>query len=144
MSAWTWILIGVILGAIELGTTTFVLMWIAIAALCTGFISFLWPNFTVQVSLFAVLSIALLLLTRPLSKRLRNRKTTYVSNVGRLVGEQGLVTERMADGQPGTVRVGSEVWTARADPLDDVIESGEWVAVIAAESATLRVRKLGG
>ncbi len=142
MSPWIWILIGVVLSAVELSTTTFVLLWVGVAAIITGLLSFLVSGFAEQVIVFAVLAAVLLVVTRPLSVRLRTKKTTYISNVEGLTGERGIVVSKLANGQIGLVRVGSDVWSARAEPLDAAIVPGEWVEVVGVKSSTLSVRKL--
>jgi membrane protein implicated in regulation of membrane protease activity len=49
------------------------------------------------------------------------------------------VLERIANEHPGTVRIGGEVWTARAYGEDEVIEAGEVVDVIEIRGATALV-----
>ena len=58
---------------------------------------------------------------------------------GKLVGTQGVVTERITGLQVGRVKVGGEIWTA--SPYDDsiVIEPGETIEVLEIKGATAYV-----
>ena len=73
MSSLLWIGLAIVLGIIELMSTTFVIMWIAIAGVITGIIGFFIPNFLIQVIVFTLISIVLLLITRPLVKKFKKR-----------------------------------------------------------------------
>ncbi len=142
MNAWVWILLGVILGLIELTSTTFVILWIAVAAVITGIVGFVMHNFIEQVVVFAVLSIVLLMVTRPLAKRYKNRGSKFESNVQQLVGEKGIIISKIAPGKTGMVRVGSDMWSARASDTNELMEVGEWVRVKEVHSSVLIVNKL--
>ena len=143
MGALVWLVLAVVLGAIELMSTTFILLWVAIAALVTGLLGLLVHSFVAQLGVFAVLSVVLLLLTRPLVRRWRNAGApTYQSNVQRLVGEQGIVVTRLAGGKAGMVRVGNDVWSARGELSDIQLEPGERVRIVAVRSALLIVSKI--
>ncbi|MCY0869011.1 MAG: NfeD family protein [Firmicutes bacterium] len=139
MSPFVWILVGVFCGAVEVISITFVLMWIGAAAIATGIVSFFVPAFGWQVLVFALLSVGLLILSRPLVRRWRTSKTNYVSNVEALVGERGVVIERVTGTESGLVRVGSDVWSARSEPPDETFEAGEPVRVRRVKSTLLLV-----
>lgn len=143
MSPILWLVAGIVLIVVEMVSATFVLVWLGVAAIVTGIGAFVVHDLLLQVGLFGVLSIVLLAVTRPLAKKLRQRKTGYVSNVEHLVGERGVVISRIPPGGTGTVRVGSDVWSARAERMADAMEAGEWVEVRMVRSATLVVQKTG-
>lgn len=137
-----WFIVALILGVIELMSTTFILLWVAIAAAVTGLISLFAHSFELQLLVFVVLSIILLLLTRPLVKRWRNAGTSrFKSSVEELVGEQGIVVTRGVGEKAGVVRVGTEVWSARCEDSEEPLDRGERVVVIAVKSSQLIVRK---
>ena len=142
MSPWVWIFLGIVLGIIEMTSTTFVILWIAVAALLTGITGFVMHNFVEQVIIFAILSIILLIVTRPLAKRYKKRGSKYSSNVEQLVGEKGIVISKVAAGKTGMVRVGSDMWSARGEDAAESMEVGEWVQVKAVHSSILIVGKL--
>jgi membrane protein implicated in regulation of membrane protease activity len=71
--------------------------------------------------------------------RMRARKTA--SNVDALVGQRGMVTQRVAEHAPGQVKVKDETW--RAVPAADAngpFEPGHVVTVAGVEGVTLQVR----
>lgn len=141
MSPILWLVAGIVLIVVEMMSATFVLVWLGVAAIVTGLGALVVHDLLLQVAVFGVLSVVLLVLTRPLANKLRQRKTGYVSNVEHLVGERGVVISRIAQGGTGMVRVGSDVWSARGDRVTDSMEAGEWVEVRAVRSATLVVQK---
>lgn len=145
MSPFVWLGLALVLGIIELMSTTFILLWVAIAAVVTGILSFPMQAFAWQLALFVVLSVILLLATRPLVRRWRTpSKVTYLSNVQALEGETGIVVSRIAGGQAGLVRIDGQVWSARADDPALQLEKGEWVKVRSAKSAFLIVERSTG
>ena len=58
---------------------------------------------------------------------------------GKLVGQQGVVTERITGLEPGRVKVGGEIWSAK--PYDEtlVIDPGGTVEVLEIRGATVYV-----
>ena len=60
-----------------------------------------------------------------------------------LVGGRALVLERV-DAHGGRVKIGGEVWSARAFMDDQVIEPGTRVEVAKIEGATALVYRIGG
>lgn len=64
-----------------------------------------------------------------------------LTNVDAVVGRTGVVTKRVAQREPGIVKVGTEEWRAELAPTDDVTrEIGAVVTVSSVEGVTLRVR----
>jgi membrane protein implicated in regulation of membrane protease activity len=142
MASVVWFVVAVVLGVIELLGTTFILLWIAVAAAVTGVISLFAPSFGVELTIFVVLSILLLIVTRPLVRRWRGGSPgTYQSNVEQLVGEQGIVVQRVASEKSGVVRVGSQTWSAITESSDGPIERDELIVVEEARSSILLVRR---
>nr|NNM91280.1 NfeD family protein [Bacilli bacterium] len=142
MSSLLWIGLAIVLGIIELMSTTFVIMWIAIAGVITGIIGFFVPNFLIQVIVFTLISIVLLLITRPLVKKFKKRGGKFNSHVDELVGEKGMIISRIAPAKTGMVRVGTDMWSARGQDPEDAMDVGEWVQVKEVHSSILIVGKL--
>jgi membrane protein implicated in regulation of membrane protease activity len=138
---YVWVILALALGVIELLSTTFVLLWIAVAALITGIFTLVVPSLGSQVVVFGLLSLILLLVTRRFSARWRMGKTSYVSRVEHLVGETGIVVMPVTSVKAGMVRIGSEVWSARAEAISEPISSGEWIEVVSVESSIVVVRR---
>jgi len=145
MSVWVWLGVALVLGIIELMSTTFILLWVAIAAVATGILSIPAHSFAAQLIVFVVLSVILLMVTRPLVKRWRQTGiTTYRSNVQALEGDEGVVMTRVTADVAGMVRIDGQVWSARAANMADIYERGERVRVLTAKSAFLTVERVSG
>jgi membrane protein implicated in regulation of membrane protease activity len=92
----------------------------------------------IQVALFAVCSVASVAFLRPIAKRHLRTPARLKSGTAALVGTRAMVLERV-DGQSGQVKIGGEVWTARAYDEDDVFEPGARVDVMKIDGATALV-----
>lgn len=136
---WLWMIVALVLGIVELMSTTFVLMWIAIAGVVTAVLSVFEPIMWIQVSAFAVVSAVLLAVTRPVVQRWKG-KQTVPSPSERMVGKTGIVITVPADEQLGTVRVAGELWSATSD---EELQVGSHVTVTKADSSVLVVRTAG-
>jgi inner membrane protein len=135
MAWWIWLIVAFAIGIIEVTTLTFVLLWIAIGAfitaLLTPFVASLWA----QLLVFAVVSIVLLVATRPLVRKWK-QKRTYPERTDSVIGQTGVVVSAGEPGAFAIVRVKGELWSARSEhPL----ESGQPVVVVAASSTVLTV-----
>jgi membrane protein implicated in regulation of membrane protease activity len=65
----------------------------------------------------------------------------HASNVDAIVGQTGVVTKRIAQHEPGMVKVGTEIWRAELLGADDPArDSGATVRVEAVDGVTLKVR----
>ena len=139
MDAWVWWLIatGVLLVG-EMLTTTLVLGLIAggtgaaMAAAAVG------APVSVQVGVFAVVSIGLVLGVRPIARRHRRTPPEIRTGTDALVGREAEVLDRV-DGRTGRVKLAGEVWSARAIDDQRTIEAGESVRVIRIDGATVLV-----
>ena len=67
----------------------------------------------VQVVAFAVVSVALLVFVRPIAYRSLQRPE-HRSGVDALRGKQAVVLERVDGGAGGRIKLGGEIWSARA------------------------------
>ncbi|WP_296680626.1 NfeD family protein [Novosphingobium sp.] len=116
---WVWLTLGLALAALEMLVPGVYLIWLAIAALITGVITYvLDPGIAVQVSnffflaLIAVFSAKRFLHDRPIASAdplLNNRG-------GRMIGQTAIVTTALAGGA-GRVRYGDGEWKARGPDL---------------------------
>jgi len=131
-----WIIIGLALLIVEMMVGSFFLMWIGAGALLTALLAAIVPTVWVQGLFFALASVVLLLATRPLARSMHGR-VTVPSNVDRLIGAEGVVTQAIdSHANTGRVRIGAEDWRARAaSPIPDQTR----VIVYAVEGTTLMV-----
>ena len=73
--------------------------------------------------------------------RARMQRRTVSSNIDALIGQRGLVTLRVAEHQPGQIKVRDEVWRAVPAPgVPGPFEAGAVVTVQGVDGVTLQVR----
>ena len=115
-----WLIVMLVLAAVEMLTLDFIFLMMSLAALVTAGVSLAVDSFTAQVVLFALVSVLLIFLIRPIALRRLNRSTpTTRSNAARLIGLRCMVLEPVSP-HSGLVRLEGDTWTARtttAGPL---------------------------
>ncbi|GAA2811427.1 NfeD family protein [Crossiella cryophila] len=135
MAALVWLVAGVLLLAAEVLSGDFVLLMIGVAALAAAgsaaAIDILW----VDVAVFAVSSIVLLAAVRPALRRRMLAGDHVKTNVEALVGGKAVVLSTV-DAHGGQVKLGGEIWSARAYDETQVIEVGRAVTVMDIAGAT--------
>ena len=138
---WYWILLGLLLAAIELATPGgFFFMFFAVSALLVGVLDLLniLESDAVQWALFSVLSVACLAFFRkPLLERMNRGQAP--DTVDSLVGELATVLTPIVAGQHGRAEVRGAAWTAR-NVGDVPVESGERCRVVAVRGLELDIR----
>ena len=140
MPAWLlWALIAVALTVGEIATPgLFFLGPIAIAAIAAAIVAAVGGGWAAQVIVFAGASGAALALLRPIARRHLRMPTAIRTGSAKLVGEKATVVERV-DHSGGRVRIGGEIWSARAFDANQVLEPGARVEVAQIEGATALV-----
>ncbi len=113
---------------LELATVGLASIWFALGALCALIAALLGAPVWLQIVWFVIVSVATLLLTRPLAKKYINNKT-MATNADRVIGSKAVVKERIDElAGTGAVLADGKIWSARtADGA--VAEPGEIVTV---------------
>ncbi|MBP2478280.1 membrane protein implicated in regulation of membrane protease activity [Crossiella equi] len=135
MAALVWLVAGVLLLAAEMLSGDFVLLMIGGAALAAAGASSVFGLVWVDVAVFAVSSVVLLALVRPAVKRRMLEGTHHKTNVEALVSSKAVVVSTV-DAHSGQVKLGGEIWSARAYDETQVIEVGTSVTVMSISGAT--------
>ena len=140
MDSIVWVVLAAVLGVAEIFTLTASLGLLAVAALAAAGAAALGLGPFAQFAIFAAVSVAGLVVVRPLVKRqLRPRYgPQHRFGVAALVGRQARVVQEVT-GHAGRVRIGGEEWSARAYDETLVIPAGATVDVIEIEGATALV-----
>ncbi|ONM49720.1 NfeD family protein [Nocardia donostiensis] len=141
MAAIFWLVAGILLTAAEMFVGELTLLMLGGGALITAGISFAADTSVVlDAVIFAVVSIALMLLVRPMLLRRFATPPPTPTNVDALTGKTALVLEPVA-AHSGQVKLDGEVWTARPfDPAEEYPE-GTTVYVMKIDGATAVVWK---
>ena len=138
---WYWILVGLVLAAIELATPGgFFVIFFALAAVIVGLLELagLLDADALQWALFSILAIASLALFRkPLLEWMDRGRTDDA--VDSLVGELATAADAIASGQHGRAELRGTMWTARnVDPL--TVTAGERCRVVAVRGLEIDIR----
>ena len=134
---WFWLSLGFILGAVEMVAPGFFLMWLGLAAIIVGMLTWALPiSLPLQVALFAILSVLTVYAGKKFLKDnpIESDDPKLNNRGARLTGEIVTVVEAIADGH-GRVRVGDTDWNARGSDA----AAGAKVRVIGADGAVLLV-----
>jgi membrane protein implicated in regulation of membrane protease activity len=139
MEDWVWWMIAA--GALAVGeivTVSFFLGPIAVAAVLAAVVALAGAGLAAQWIVFIVAAIASLGILRPIARRHIKMPARLRTGTAALVGTRAVVLERV-DADSGKVKIGGEVWTARAYDEDDVIEPGARAHVMKIDGATALV-----
>lgn len=135
-----WLVILAVLLIIEIATLGLTTIWFAGGALAAFLVSLPGAPFWLQVVIFIVVSLVLLIFTRPIAMRYMN-KNVEKTNVDSVPGKTGIVTHTInnlkAEGQ---VMIQGMEWTARSKD-GSIIEEGKVVKVTAVEGVKLIVEE---
>lgn len=130
-----WLIVGVLLIAAEALSGDFVLIMLGAAALAAAGSAALSAPIWVDVLIFAVTSLGLITLARPVLKRQLQPAETTLDNVEALLGGQAVVVKTV-DAHRGQIKLKGEVWSARAFDETEVLEPGRPVTVMEIAGAT--------
>lgn len=134
-----WLGAAALLGVAEMFSLDLVLIMLAVGAAAGMVTALVGAPFAAQVLVAAGASVAMLAVVRPtLAKRFHGGPELSLGH-GKLVGQQGLVTEQITGLQHGRIKLGGEIWSAA--PYDETITitEGETVEVLQIKGATAYV-----
>lgn len=129
MQAVAWLAVLVLLLAVEAATLGLTTIWFAGGALIAFFLAIAGLDVLAQVIGFCVVSVLLLLITRPAAVRWIN-KDRLRTNAGSLIGQTAVVTEAIDNlAGSGQAQVKGQYWTARSMEDGTRIEKGKLVKI---------------
>ena len=137
LGAWNWLIVGLVLVALEVVAPGVFLLWLGLAALLVGLISLVvdWV-WQVQVIAFAAFSVAAVPLWRRVAQQdVPNPESEFLNRRSdALVGRVFTLEKPIVDGS-GTVRVGDTFWRVAGPDAP----AGARVKVVHADGASLTV-----
>lgn len=137
---WIVLLIVFVLG--ELATIGLTCIWFAAGALAALVMAMAGVNPVVQFLVFLVVSILLLVATRPWARKYVNAKMQR-TNADSLIGENIRISERVSNmDQTGMAVVHGQEWTVRTRNDNEIIEPGEEAKILAISGVKLIVEKV--
>lgn len=139
MSSTFWLILIIILIIIESITVGLVSIWFVVGALASFIVSYFTENIFIQVPIFILVSILVLILTRPIAKKYVS-KNIIKTNVNKLIGETAIVIEDITKTSMGKVKVDGQIWSALNSEKGRIKKDDE-VEVLSIEGVKLIVRK---
>ena len=131
-----WFTIVIILGILEVCTVNLVSIWFVISGLLAMISSMYTDNVFIQIAIFVVVGIILM----PFSKKIYSKiKKDTKTNIDRVIGMKGIVTEDINKNSIGEVKVDGKLWSAISDRS---IKKGEKIEVLSINSVKLKVKKV--
>ena len=140
MPSWLlWMLLALALAVGEILTPgMFFLGPVALAAVVAAIVAAAGGGWVVSLVVFGLGSIASLLVLRPIARSHIRQPPQMRTGTAALVGARAIVVDRV-DVNGGRVKIGGEVWSARALDESTVMEPGARVHVAEIEGATALV-----
>lgn len=137
INAWVWWLVGAAALGIPLVVTAMPEFgMLAAGAAAAAVTAGLGGDVALQVLVFAVVSVALIGVVRPVAARHRAQRPQLATGVEALKGKQAIVLERVDSSGGGRIKLGGEIWSARALDAEQAYEVGQEVDVVDIEGAT--------
>lgn len=133
-AAVVWLIAGLLLISAEVLSGDFVLLMLGAGALAAAGTAAFGGPIWLEVAAFAIVSVALVTLARPMLKR-RLHPAHVATNTEALLGDQAVVVSTV-DARHGKVRLRGELWSARAFDETQVLEPGQAVTVMQISGAT--------
>lgn len=131
-----WLLVIIVLSIIEASTAGLVCIWYIASAILTLIVSLFIDNTLIEFGIFVLVGTILLISTRKLLKnKLVSKEKT---NLDRIIGMRGVVTEDIEDLVIGEVLVDGKKWSAISEVP---IKKGEKVKIVKIEGVKLVVER---
>lgn len=130
-----WLVLFLGLAAVETLTLDLFFVMLAVGALAALVATFTGAGLVLQIVVFAVVSLLMILLVRPIAVRhLKKGPADQLDNMDRLVGASALALEPVT-AHSGTVKIGGDTWTARSSS-GAALPAGTRLAVARIDGAT--------
>lgn len=130
-----WLMVIIFLSIIECLTINLTTIWFVLSGLIALISSFFTDVILIQFGLFSILGTLFLIATKPfLIKKMKVESVR--TNIDRVIGMEGIVTEKIEPTVSGEVKVDGKRWTAISNSL---IEVGTVVKVNSISGVKLEV-----
>lgn len=135
---WLWLGVILFLVIVEISTVQLTSVWFVVSGIVAMILSIFLDSVFVQFAVFVIGGVVLLFTTRSyLMKKLNVSESK--TNLDRVIGMQGIVTENITFLNPGEVKVDGKRWTAVADKN---IKKDKIVEVLKIDGVKLKVKEI--
>lgn len=132
-----WVSMIILLTIIEVCSVNLTTIWFVGSALIALIVSMFCESVFIQVCIFVILGVLLLITTKPLLKRFIKVEKVK-TNLDRVIGMKGIVTERIVPLKFGEVKVDGKKWTAFSD---EELNEDDVVKILSIDGVKLKVEK---
>ena len=140
---YVWLAALVLFVVMEIATMGLTTIWFAGGALIALILAMLEVSFYVQLGVFLVISIVLLVSTRPLAMKFFNAERVK-TNVNSIIGKQAIVVAQINNlKEEGQVIVNGMEWSARSYEEERIIPTGAVVEVKEIRGVKVIVKEKG-
>ena len=140
---WIWLAVIVITVIIELTTMELVSVWFTAGAIIPFILSAVGVcGWDIQVIIFVIISIALVLSLRKITKKFLFRNSKGKTNLETLIGQEVRMLEATDFDTIGAVKVNGLVWSAVSEDGKTEIPVGEIVKIVKVKGNKLLVKKV--
>lgn len=140
ISIWVFVLIVTIL--LEFESPQLITIWFSVGSIVALILAAFSIHYLWQIGAFVVVSVLLLIATRPLTKRFMAREIIK-TNADSLIGQSGVIMKTVSLDQRGEVRINTRLWVCFVTK-DITLTEGTKVVVLDIEGNKLLVEPLEG
>lgn len=134
MEVWIWLIIIIILSILEAITASIVSIWFIVSGIISLILSVFKVDFSICFAVFVIVGVILMITTRKSLVKIKKENT----NLDRIIGKMGVVTESIGKEDIGEVKVDGKKWSAYSK---QVLPEGTKVKVLEINSVKLNVEK---
>ena len=132
-----WLVLVIVLSFVEIATVSLVSIWFVASGIVAMILSFFIEDTAIITTIFILLGIFLLVISRPIVNKLRS-KDNEKTNLDRIIGETAIVTEDIKKNVVGEVKVDGKRWSAQSK---EKCIKGDTVKVLKIDGVKLIVEK---
>lgn len=132
-----WLIVSGIFFVLEIITTGFLVFWFGVGALFAMIVSLFSESLFIQSLVFVIVSVILIIFTRPLVNKMISIRETMPTNIYTIIRKEGYLMEDINSIEsPGKIKINGELWCAVSDtPL----KRGTKVRVLEIDGVKLKV-----
>lgn len=135
-----WMLILIVMLAVEVSTMGLTSIWFAFGALAAAILALLKLPLAAQVAAFLIVSLVTLIFTRPIAVKYFN-KDRVRTNVESMIGKRAIVTAEIDNLHGvGCVNVSGQEWSAKSSNDQTKFSVGDVVEVVSVQGVKLVVK----
>lgn len=132
-----WLVLVIVLSFVEIATVSLVSIWFVASGIVAMILSFFIEDTAIITTIFILLGIFLLVISRPIVNKLRS-KDNEKTNLDRIIGAAAIVTEDIKKNVVGEVKVDGKRWSAVSK---EKCLKGDTVKVLKIDGVKLIVEK---